>query len=176
MIVSWSGFQGPCERCFWAETIIWEFFKFMNPDSKDPFNPILPDKSLSQWNQRWVARSVWPLLYAASWPGRHRRKLGIEMLLFSHSVVSNSLPPHGLQHTRLPYPSPTPGVCSDSCPMSQWCHPTISFSVDPFSSCPQAFPPSGSFQWVNSSQQVAKILEHQLQHQSFQWMFRVDFL
>ena len=144
IIVSWSGFQGPCERCFWAETIIWEFFKFMNPDSKDPFNPIFPDKSLSQWNQRWVARNVWLLLYAASWLGRHRRKLGIELLLFSHSVVSNSVPPHGLQHTRLPYPSPTPGVCSDSCPLSQWCHPSVSSSVVPFS-CLQSFPASGSF-------------------------------
>ena len=145
IIISWTGFQGPCERCFWAETTIWEFFKFMNPDSKDPFNPILPDKSLSQRNQRWVARSIWPLLYAASWSSGHRRKLGIKMLLLSHSVVSDSLPSHGLQHTRLPYPSPTPGVCSDSCPLSQWCHPSISSSVVPISSCLQSFPASGSF-------------------------------
>ena len=65
---------------------------------------------------------------------------------FSHSDVSNSLWPHGLQHTRLPCPSPTPGACSNSCPSSQWCHPTISSSVIPFSSCPQSFPASGSFQ------------------------------
>ena len=64
---------------------------------------------------------------------------------FSHSVMSNSLPLHGLQHARLTWPSPTPGDCSNSCPSSQWCHPTISFSVDPFSSCPQSFPASGSF-------------------------------
>ena len=63
---------------------------------------------------------------------------------FSHSVVSDSLRPHGLQHTRLPCPSPTPGACSNSCPLSQWCHPTIS-SCHPFSSCPQSFPASGSF-------------------------------
>ena len=65
---------------------------------------------------------------------------------FSHSVVSDSLQPHGLQHTRLPYPSPTPEACSNSCPSSQWCHPSISSSVVPFSSCLQSFPASGSFQ------------------------------
>ena len=65
--------------------------------------------------------------------------------MFSHSVVSDSLRPHGLQHTRLPCPSPTPGACSNSCPLSQWCHPAISSSVIPFSSCLQSFPASGSF-------------------------------
>ena len=64
---------------------------------------------------------------------------------FSHSVVSNSLRPQGLQHTRPPCPSPTPGDYSDSCPLSQWCHPTISSSVAPFSSCLQSFPASGPF-------------------------------
>ena len=70
-------------------------------------------------------------------------KLSIQ---FSHSVVSDSLQPHGLQQARLPYPSPTPGACSNSCPSSQWCHPTISSSVIPFSSCLQSFLASGSFQ------------------------------
>ena len=65
---------------------------------------------------------------------------------FSHSVVSDSLPPHEPQHTRLPYPSPTPGADSSSCPSSWWCHPTISSSVVPFSSCLQSLPASGSFQ------------------------------
>ena len=60
--------------------------------------------------------------------------------------MSNSLQPHGLQHARLPCPSPTPGACSNSCPLSQWCHPTISSSIVPVSSCPQSFPISGSFQ------------------------------
>ena len=63
----------------------------------------------------------------------------------SHSVVSNSLRPHGLQHARLPCPSPTPGACSNSCPLSWWYHPTISSSVIPFSSHLQSFPTSGSF-------------------------------
>ena len=65
---------------------------------------------------------------------------------FSHSVVSDSLWSHGLQHTRLPCPSPTPTVYSNSCPLSRWCHPTISSSVALFSSCLQSFPVSGSFQ------------------------------
>jgi len=65
---------------------------------------------------------------------------------FSHSVVSDSLQPHRLQQTRLPCPSPTPGVYSNSCPLTRWCHPTILTSVIPFSSCIQSFPASGSFQ------------------------------
>ena len=65
---------------------------------------------------------------------------------FSHSVVSDSLWLHGLQHARLPCPSPTPRGCSKSCPLSRWCHPTISSSVIPFSSCLQSLPASGSFQ------------------------------
>ena len=75
------------------------------------------------------------------------------LLLFSRSVVSDSLQPHGLQRTRPPCPSPTSGACSNSCPLSQWHHPTISSSVVPFSSCLQSFPTSGSFpmSWLLSS-------------------------
>ena len=75
---------------------------------------------------------------------------------------------------RPPCTSPTPRAYSNSCPSSHWCHSTISSSVIPFS-CLQSFPASGAFQWVSSSHQVAKVLEFQLQHQSFQWMFRTDF-
>ena len=64
---------------------------------------------------------------------------------FSHSVVSDSLWSHELQHARPPCPSPSPGVHSDSCPLSPWCHPAISSSVVPFSSCPQSLPASESF-------------------------------
>ena len=64
---------------------------------------------------------------------------------FSRSVMSYSLQPHEPQHTRPPCPSPTPGVHQNPCPLSLWCHPTISSSVIPFSSCPQSFPASGSF-------------------------------
>ena len=70
----------------------------------------------------------------------------ISSIQFSHSVMSDSLQPHGLQHNRPPCPSPTPGVYPGSCPLSRWCHPTISFSVIPFSSRLQSFPASGSFQ------------------------------
>ena len=72
---------------------------------------------------------------------------------FSRSVVSNSLRPHELQHARPPCPSPTPEVYPNSCPSSRWCHPTISSSVIPFSSCPQSFPASGGFQmsWLFAS-------------------------
>ena len=65
---------------------------------------------------------------------------------FGHSVMSNSLRPHGPQHAMPPCPSPNPGVHSNSCPLTQWCHPTISSPVVLFSSCPQSFPASGSFQ------------------------------
>ena len=64
---------------------------------------------------------------------------------FSHSVVSDSLQPHGLPHVRLPCPSPTPGAFSNSCPLSRWCHSAIWSYVVPFSSCPQSLPASGSF-------------------------------
>ena len=65
---------------------------------------------------------------------------------FSRSVVSDSLRPYGLQHTRPPCPSPTPGVYLNSCPLSRWCHPTISSFVIPFSTCLQSFPAPGAFQ------------------------------
>ena len=158
------------------------------------------------------------------------------LLFFSCSFVSDSLQPHGLQHARLPCSSPPPGVCSNSCPLSRWCHSIISSFVIPFpdssggkesarnagdmGSIPglgrspgegkgyplqysglkknivhgvgqesdktewlslslPAFKLSqhrGLFQWVGCSQQVGKVLELQLQHQSFQWIFRVSFL
>ena len=78
---------------------------------------------------------------------------------FSLSATSDSLWHHGLQHARLPCLSPTPGACSYSFPSSQWCHPTISSSVIHLSSCLQNTLTSGSFQWVSSSHQMAKVLE-----------------
>ena len=76
---------------------------------------------------------------------------------------------HELQDFRLPCPSPCPRVCSNSCPLSWWCHSTISSSVFPFSSCLQSSQHPGLFQWAGSLHQVARVLELQLQHQSFQW-------
>ena len=98
------------------------------------------------------------------------------LVQFSRSVVSNSLGPHEPQHARPPCPSPTPGVHLNACPSSWWCHPTISSSIVPFSTCPQSFPASGSFPWVSSPHQVAKALEFQLQHQSLEWTSRTDLL
>ena len=85
--------------------------------------------------------------------------------------MSNSLWPHGLQHARLPCLSVSVRVCSISSPLSQRCYLNVSSSVTPFSSCPNLSQNHDLSQWVSSSHQVAKILE--LQHQSFQWLFRV---
>ena len=93
---------------------------------------------------------------------------------FSHSVMPNPRP-HGLQQARPPCPSPTPRPYSISCPLCWWCHPTISSSCVPFS-CLQSFPASGCFpisQFFTSGGQSIGV---QLQHQSFQWIFRTDLL
>ena len=109
------------------------------------------------------------------WGGPHNKNtIIIPSVHFSHSVVSDSLWPYERQHARPPCPSPTPGVHPKPCPLSWWCHPTISSSVIPFSSCPQSFRSSGFFKWVSSLHQVAKVFEFQLQHQSFQWTLRTD--
>ena len=83
------------------------------------------------------------------------RSAAISILSYCFSVIQLCLTlwPHGLQHARPPCPSPGPGVCSNSCPLSWWCHPTISSSVVPFSSCPQSFPASGSIpmNWLFTS-------------------------
>ena len=81
------------------------------------------------------------------------------IIQFSRSVVSNSSRSHGLQHARSPCPSLTPGVYSNSCPLSQWCHPTISSSVVPFSFCLHLSLHKDLFKWVRSLHQVAKVLE-----------------
>ena len=85
--------------------------------------------------------------------GNPKPSLFFSSVQFFCSVVSSSFQPHGLQHTRLPYPSLSLRVCSNLCPLSQWCHPTISFSITPLSSCPQCFPASGLF----SSESVLRI-------------------
>ena len=101
----------------------------------------------------------------------------IALLLFlSHQVMSNSLQVHGQQCTRLLCPSLSAGVFTHSCLMCQWCYPTISSSVAPSPPTLNLSQDHGFFQWVRSSHQVVKVLELQLQHQSFQWIFRVDLL
>ena len=100
------------------------------------------------------------------------------MVQFSRSVMSDSLRPHESQHTRSPCPSPTPGVYSNPCPSSRWCHPVISSSVVPFSSCPQSLPVSGSFPvsqlfaWGGQSTGVsasASVLPTNIQDWSLGW-------
>ena len=95
---------------------------------------------------------------------------------FSRSVVSDSLRPHGLQHARPPCPSPTPGVYSNSCPLSRWCHPTTSSSIVPFSSCPQSFPASGSFQTSQLFASGGQSIGVSASASVLQWIFRTDFL
>ena len=95
---------------------------------------------------------------------------------FSLSVVSNSMRPHGLQHTRPPCPSPPPGVHTNSCPLSQWCHPAISSSVIPFSSCLQSFPASGSFQVSQLFASGGQSIGVSASASVLQWIFRTDFL
>ena len=101
-------------------------------------------------------------------------QLNCALVQFSHSVVSDSLRPHGQKHARLPCPSPTIGTCSNSCPLSRWCHPAISSSVPPSPPALDLSQHQSLFQWVGFSYQVAKVSE--LQNHSFQWIVRVDFL
>ena len=99
----------------------------------------MPNPYLSKEERRQHVYVLWVLSH-------NLEKDLVQFSQFRSSVMSDSLWPHGLQHARPPCPSPTPGVYSNSCPLSQSCHPTISSSVIPFSSCPQFFPVSGSFQ------------------------------
>ena len=97
-------------------------------------------------------------------------------LLFSHQLVSDSLWPHGLQHAKLFCPPLSLRVCSNSCPLHWWCHLTISSSATPFPPALSLSQHQGLFQWVSSLHQVAKVLEFQLQHQSFQRIFKAEFI
>ena len=95
----------------------------------------------------WMARKITVMKthHICSWSSWYSCCLHFTSVQFSHSAMSASLWPHESQHAWPPCPSPTPGVYSNSCPLSQWCHPTISSSVIPFSSCPHSLPASGSF-------------------------------
>ena len=103
-----------------------------------------------------------------------------EVRSFQFSSVAQSCPtlcdPMDCSRARLPCPSPTPGVYSNSCPSSRWCHPAISSTVIRFSSCLHSFPASGSFQMTQFFTSMAKVLEFQVKNQSFQWISRTDLL
>ena len=114
---------------------------------------------------------------------KHEFTCGLRWLCSSHLPVSSVqslsrvwLCDHGLQHARPPCPSPTPGVYPNSCPLSLWCHPTISSSVVPFSSHLQSFPASWSFQMSQFFASGGQSIEFPLQHQPFHWIFRTAFL
>ena len=140
-------------------------FKFLLSCLRRQFVMIL---SLIFYNQCWTPWFLF-LSYTSTPPPStfawHTIFLGspLHSVQFSCSVMSDSLQLHGLQHARPPCPSPTPGVYTNSCPLSRWCHPTISTSIVPFSSCLQSFPALGSFQRVSSLHQVAIVLEFQVQ-------------
>ena len=108
---------------------------------------VFPQRLLEEWGQANL-KPLWKaLILCGSELGFYGlNKSALFSVQFSRSVVSDSLRPHEPQHTRLPCPSPTPGVHPNPCPLSQWCHPAISSSVIPFSSCPQSFSALGSFQ------------------------------
>ena len=100
------------------------------------------------WSATRMCESGWSSLLSLLWPNTLAPWAvanKFSSVLFSRSVMSDSLWPHGLQHSRLPCPSPTPAACSNSCPSRWWCHQTISSSAVPFSSHLQSFPASGSF-------------------------------
>ena len=114
---------------------------------------------MRKW-QYWDLWKVSPVLTLAQLSPHYQWLSSVQ---YSHSVVSNSLRPHESQHARPPYPSPSPGVHSDSCLSSPWCHPAISSSVIPFSSCPQSllasksFPMSQLFSWGGQSTGVSAL-------------------
>ena len=105
---------------------------------------LFPSSRGSSWLRYWTQVSCIGRWILYNWATRETLTM-ISKFKFSHSVMSNSLWPHELQHASPPCPSPTPGVCPNPCALSRWCIPAISSSVIPFSSCPQSFPALGSF-------------------------------
>ena len=118
-----------------------------------PFPPLrdLPNTRIKPMSHLCLALAGWFFTTSTTWEAQHihwcmdKFNQSFNSVQFSYSVMSDSLQHHGLQHARLPCPSPTPGVYSNSCPSSRWFHPNISSSVVPFSSRLQSFPASGSF-------------------------------
>ena len=139
------------------------------------------DGSLRSHSCSWTVLLIQPWYISGPWDNR-----GYKFLYITYWVSKNIdfivqllscvriFATDEQQLTRLPCPSPSLRVCSNSCPLSQWCHPTMSNSAAPFSSCPQFPQYQGLFQWVGSLHQVVKVLE--LQHQPFQWIFTINFL
>ena len=134
-----------CQRIRWSDSItdsmnmnLSKLWKIME-DGGACFAIVL------EVTKSWTWLSHWTTLSHYVTGCRPSKNIHVVVQSLSHV---NSLRPHGLQHTRLPCPSPSPGACSNSCLLSQWCHPTISSSVIPFSSCLQSFPSSRSFPMI----------------------------
>ena len=134
----------------------------------------------SQQQSTWSTFLFWVLWTTGSLFSSFHTDCSFSIFNFLFVVVQLltgvSLWPHGMQYARLPCPLPSPRVCSNSYPLSRWCHPTVSSLVIPFTSCLQTFPASGSL-WIgqlfaSSGQSIGA----SVQHQSLQWIFRVDFL
>ena len=157
------------------------FFVFILLEILKTFGNMSLNFSLNLENFVIIFSNVYSTPLLSFWisNGMHIFLSPIGHLLFSHSVMSNSFQSHGLKHVRLPCPSLSPWVCSNWHPLSQCWPPTISFSVTPFSSCPQSCSALGSFliSWL-SLHQIAKVLQPQFQHKSFQWFtgssFKID--
>ena len=124
----------------------------------------LTELGLVSLQGRAVSNSRFWSVHGFSMPlGSSSSFLSVHSVQYSCSVISDSLPPHESQRPRPSCPSQNPGVYSNSCPSSCWCHPATSSSVVPFPPAPNPSQQKGLFQWVNSSHQVAKVLESQLQ-------------
>ena len=144
--------------------------------------PLTRKSSLIPWPQQCKILSWVPTISHTPW-NITPWKISIILHLsatysvqFSCSIVSDSLWPHGLQHARLLCPSLTPRAYSNSCPSSQWCHPSISFSVIPFFFCLQSCPASGSFPMGHFFASGGHSIGVSASASAFQWIFRTDFL
>ena len=144
---------GSREECFLDFCRMWKWPTLLGsvshlPVSKPAVSHLLISLSVSNLSSPSLVHlwhSCIPLINIRTLANALAHRIGGGVQLFSRVQSCHSLWPHGLQHTRPPCPSPSPGVYSNSCSLSQWCHPTISSSVTPYSSCPQSFPASGSF-------------------------------
>ena len=153
--------------------------KWVNASEKLVSLPKMRTQRAHQKHQMWLSTFIyWTGQSMHTWTRKTELTKRQLRKVSQFSSVAQSCPtlrPHESQHARPPCPSPTPGVHSNSCPSRQWCHPTISSSVVPFS-CLHLSQHQDLFQGVISSHQAAKVLEFQLQHQSFQLIFRTDSL
>ena len=160
-----SQYTSPEHPILWIKHGLTIHFTYDNLHVSVPFSHVIPPSPSPTESKRLFNTSVSLLLSRIQGYRYHFSKF--HMLLFSFQIVSDSLGPHELQHTRLLYPSPSLGIYLSSCPMN-WCHPTISSSVILFILWLRSFPASGAFPMSQLFHQVAKVLELQLQHHSIQ--------